>query len=472
MFAKLVTLTTVPLLIIVALTDIRTIEAVTCTYELSETSVYSCNLINQTILTERDMDAETGTHMPGFTNENVTLFISLTSVIEIFPSTLINRFVNLDSVALFSVRMKQFTSPIGNCDHLINIVLMLNQITSVPGNIFQNCRQLTDIFLDVNTISHIDIGAFTGLTRLRRLSLTNNQISYLDPLVFQPIRNLTILNLDSNLIWEVRAETFGLLPLLTNLTLNANSITTWTSTFHNSNQALQELRLDRNQISSLSSDTFANLPQLKTLRVGDSIEELPTFSGLNSLEELWLNYNKLKVISADSFKNLKSLRLLQLSFNNIESVNFTLTPTTAGSLPNLTSLNLLFNSITEIPDGTFTLLTNLRDLNLCRNRIEFLSAESIRPIIQIRTLDVAFNQIARIERDLFAGVTNLTFRSQRNVCFDGDVSIGSSDDFENGVDALLEPCFSFATSLVGTNVFLLVGALIFANKVASWDRNL
>lgn len=463
MFPKLATFTVVQLLIFASFMDIRNIEAVMCTYELNENGVYSCDLINQTIITESDMDTETGTHRPGFSNENVTLFLSFSSVIEIFPSTLINRFVNLNSVVLFGVSVQRFTNAISNCENLLNVLLVDNRINAVPGNVFQNCRQLTTINLSMNGISHIDTAAFTGLTQLRQLSLANNQINYVDPAIFQPIQNLEILNLNNNLIRGVTAETFRLLPLLTNLTLNANNITTWSSTFHNSSQALQELRLDRNEISSLSDDTFANLPQLKTLRVGDLINELPIFNGLNSLEELWLTDNKLKVVSADSFKNLVSLRMLQLSFNNIESVNFTLVPD-AVFLTNLQVLNLLLNNITEIPNGTFTMLTNLNDLNLRGNRIEFLGAESIRPITQLRSLDVGFNLITRIEREIFTGVTNLKFMSNRNVCFDGEVSIGSSDDFENRVAALLEPCFNFATSLVRTNIFLLVGALIFANK--------
>lgn len=464
MFAKVVALTTVQLLIFIAFTDVRNVEAVMCTYELSETGIYSCNLINQTIVMESDINTETGTHLSGFSNENVTLLVSVTSIIEIFPSSLVDRFVNLNNVVLIFVDMKRFTKSISNCENLVSIALLYNEITAIPENIFQNCSQLTDLLLSENSISDIDPFAFSGLTQLKRLTLSNNRIGYLDPLTFQPVVNLEILNLDGNSIQGVLSETFRTLPLLTNLTLNSNRITSWSESFLNNNQQLQELRLDRNQISWLSDDTFANLPQLKTLRVGDLLEELPIFNGLNLLEELWLGDNKLKVISGDSFKNLVSLQLLDLTFNVIESVNFTLSPTTA-VLPNLTRLNLLFNNIADIPDGTFTMLTNLMNLNLRRNRITFLSAESIRPIVQLRSLDVSDNQITLIERDLFAGVTNLTFLSQGNVCFDGDIDIGSRDDFENRVAGLLDSCFNFATTM-RTNMFLVVAALVFANIFA------
>lgn len=456
MFAKIAT---VPLLLaLVTFAGFQEIEAVMCTYQLSETAIYSCSLVNQTILTESDMETVTGTHMTGFSNDDVTTLTAIgDSVVAIFPSPLINHFVNLRNAVLIGVDMKEFTNSIGNCRALSVVTLMINEISSIPRNIFQNCDQLTDLYLSLNRISSIDTLAFAGLTQLRFLSLSNNQINYLDPLIFQSTRRLEVLNLDSNSIREVSAQTFELLPSLTNLTLNSNSISAWSSTFHGNNQALQELRLDRNEISSLSGDVFINLPQLRVLRVGDLIEELPEFVGLNSLEEFWLNDNKLKTVSADSFRNLVNLRRLDLSFNNIETVNFT------ASLPNLDILSLTFNNIAEIPNGTFTMLSNLSDLSLRRNRIELLTAESIRPITQIRRLDVSHNRITRIEKNFFSGVTNMTFVSLGNVCVDNEITIESSNDFENRVIALLEPCFNFGTpSSVSTNILLLAGTFVFA----------
>lgn len=283
--------------------------------------------------------------------------------------------------------------------------------------------------------------------------------------MFESTRNLEILNLDSNSIRELSTQTFALLPLLTTLTLNRNRITTWNSSYSENNQALQELRLDRNEISYISGDAFSNLPNLRVLRVGDFIEELPTFMGLNALEELWLNDNRLTVVSGDSFRNLVNLRRLELSFNNIESVNFTLSA--PGSLPNLDILSLAFNNISAIPNGTFTMFSNLSDLSLRRNRIELLPAESIRPIAQIRMLDVTSNRIARIERDFFSDVTNMTFLSVGNVCFNDEINIESGDDFENRVAVLLDPCFNFAVSSVKTNIFVLLGMAVF---VCKWMR--
>lgn len=183
--------------------------------------------------------------------------------------------------------------------------------------------------------------------------------------------------------------------------------------------------------------------------------------GLNSLEELWLTDNKLKAVSGDSFSNLANLRRLDLSFNNIESVNFSLS--SSGSLPNLEILSLTFNNISEIPEGTFTMFSNLKNLDLVRNRIELLTAESIRPIAQIRRLDVSSNRIARIERDFFSGVTNMTFVSMGNVCFNDEIHIESKDDLENRVATLLDPCFNFAIS-VKANIFLLAAMVGFVCK--------
>ncbi len=60
MFAK--KLATVSLLMLPTFYNLRKSEAVIvmCTYELYDNNIYGCNLINQTILTDSDMDAETG----------------------------------------------------------------------------------------------------------------------------------------------------------------------------------------------------------------------------------------------------------------------------------------------------------------------------------------------------------------------------------------------------------------------------
>lgn len=268
MFAKLVTVT---VLTLVTLTSLQQVKAsnLMCTYELSANNDYSCNLINQTILIESDMYTETGTHLPGFTYDNVTHLMALQSTtIQMFPSTLIDKFKNLKSVILINVRMQGFTNSINFCGSLSFVMLLLNGISSVPRYIFQNCDQLTDLMLSSNRINFIDAHAFSGLSQLNSLSLTNNQIDYLNPEIFDSTPNLKILHLTSNSIREVSPQTFERLPFLTSLSLNNNSISTWNSTLLQSNPALQELVLDHNEISVLSDNVFSNLAQLKVLRVG------------------------------------------------------------------------------------------------------------------------------------------------------------------------------------------------------------
>lgn len=453
MLAKL---STVIVLILVTFTNFQEVKGVMCTYELH--TIYGCNLINQTIRFESDMSTVTGTHLPGFNDDNVTRLIAIQStIVEIFPSTLIDKFFNLESVILINVQMKGFTNTINFCRSLTGIMLTFNDIASLPRYIFQNCDQLTDLVLNYNRISFIDAPAFIGLTKLKRLSLMNNQIDFLNPAIFEFTPSLETLHLTSNLIQELSSQTFAQLPFLTTLWLNDNHISTWSSTYHQSNSALQELLLQQNEISTLNDTVFFNLPRLRVLRVGSLMSEVPKFSGPSSLEVLGLSNNKLKKVSADSFSNLVNLRELDLNFNEIETINFTLTSTVL--LQNLDALYLAYNNISTIPEGTFTVLGNLTQLDLYRNKIEILEAESIRPITQMRRLDVSYNQIRRIERDLFIGATNLTFVTEGNICFSDEVYIEDSDDYRDRVVPLLKPCFNFAISSE-SNILVLASSFV------------
>lgn len=418
------------LLIIICAKHIKA-QGSTCTYDINDRGVYRCTIRDQIILDEQSMLPVGGIHIPGFGNENVTSFTSSNTTMPIFPSLIIDAFVNLEEIIL-ALTTETFQSPITNCQHLERLTMIVNDLTYFGGGIFRSCFNLTSMLVTFNDIEHIEDNAFDGLTSLQNLTLSNNRISSLSTSMFAPLTSLVRLDLDGNRIGELAPRIFM------------------------NNAQLETVDLSHNMIRRIDGDAFFGLQNLHTLRIGRLLDEIPIFTNLDSLQVLSLSNNNIMRVSADSFRNLPNLRDLDLSGNRIMLVNFT-----RGSerlLTKLERLDIRTNWIENLQDNAFTMLENMNDLDLSVNRIQRLNENSIRPIVQLRRLNVGWNRMQRIERGLFDGASNLEFQSVGNVCFDGDVNITFVDnyaDFEDRVVPLLNECFNFANS-VRVNLFVLM----------------
>lgn len=415
--------------------ELTNAQGSTCTFEIDDRGLYTCTIINQIILDEQSMLPVGGIHLPGYGNEDVTLFTSSDyAIIAVFPSLIIDTFANLEEVNIVG-GMNYLQSSITSCQHLERLILFGNRIPSFGGGIFRNCFGITSMFLRLNGIELIEDNAFDGLTRLQNLTLTDNGIRSLNSRVFEPLTSLLHLELNGNDIEVLGPAVFALSPLL------------------------ETIDLSRNWIRTVHQDAFINLQNLHTLQIGRNLEEVPIFTTLNRLEFLSLSHNNIRHVSADSFKNVSNLRELFLSGNRITSINFMMGP--VRFLTKLERLNIAFNSIADIQDNAFTMLENLNDLDISMNQLRRLNENSIRPIVQMRRLNVGSNRMHTIERGLFNGASNLEFISLTNGCFDGafNITFVDSADFENRIEPLLSQCFNIANCMKVSIFVLLISCV-------------
>ena len=432
--------------VLIIFTKFSDVQSVECSFQLSTLGVYSCSINEQIILSEENLLPVTGDHLPGYDNSNVTILWSVGSDIQVFPSIVIDEFINLESVILSS-GTRNFKSHISNCNNLGILLLLSNRITAISGGIFRNCRRLETLGMINGLINSIDENAFEGLTGLKQLTLSINQIKSLAPRTFANLHLLTQLSIDNNQLEGITSGIFDSLTLLETLDLRQNNITSWDPSILENNLKLRTLFLSGNLIQIIDGNTFANLQNLRLLSVGSLIEEIPTFLNLGQLEELNLNSNRIKEVSADSFKSLVSLKVLRLSFNEIELVNFTMRPEKI--LSQLENLTLMFNRLTTLQDNAFSMLENMNMLQLAFNQIERLNENTIRPITQLRYLDIRSNRVRKIEQKLFDGVSILEFRANNNICFNANFTINNTlnnYDFETRILPLMENCFNFGTT--------------------------
>lgn len=96
-------------------------------------------------------------------------------------------------------------------------------------------------------------------------------------------------------------------------------------------------------------------------------------------------------------------------------------------------------------------------LDLSGNQLKELKAKDIKPTSRLLVLDVTNNKIEKIERQLFLGITKLTFRAKGNVCTNDNYEI--KDDFASRVAPLLEKCLNFGIT-TQSNIILLIAAAV------------
>lgn len=150
------------------------------------------------------------------------------------------------------------------------------------------------LFLQDNSIEHLETGVLAPLATLRHLYLHNNSLRFLEPGAFHAQSRLLELALTGNRLQGLRVGTF------TGLT------------------QLRTLYLAGNQLVQLLDFTFLHLPRLQELHLQENNIELlenQALTGLSSLALLDLSRNQLGTISREALQPLASLQVLRLTEN-------------------------------------------------------------------------------------------------------------------------------------------------------------
>ncbi|XP_066458039.1 reticulon-4 receptor [Eleutherodactylus coqui] len=179
------------------------------------------------------------------------------------------------------------------------IFLHNNKITLVKATSFTSCQNLTILWIHSNNISHIESGAFYGLTKLEELDMSDNY------------------NLKT-----ITAPTFRGLVHLHTLHLNRCGLQDLPPGIFQGLYSLQYLYLHDNNLHFLHDDTFVDLGNLTYLFLhGNKLNSLSenVFSGLINLDRLLVHQNRLDMIHHRTFHDLKKVTTLYL-FSNFLAV--------------------------------------------------------------------------------------------------------------------------------------------------------
>ncbi|XP_023173006.2 uncharacterized protein LOC111600898 isoform X2 [Drosophila hydei] len=292
---------------------------------------------------------------------------------------------------------KFFNVPVEHLD------LSFNNFTEFPRQ-YADMDSLLYLDLSGNRIANLEAEALIGFTSLRTLLLASNSIvdwSHINP-----------------------NEAFKYAPSLKKLSLSGNSLGNFggdVASEQLNSQSLNELDLSAAQISIVGGDVLINqLPNLQRLSLANN--QLGQLTRLPSRSLLDLNLSNCSVqrLSPMFIEALHNLEVLNLSHNtalqfgweedlivglelrNLDVSYCNLDQIDLSGLPVLVEVRLRGNLLRSVDQYTFDNNTFLELIDLSRNVLRFIGNAAFNPLKRLKHLNLAYNEIAHLERNLIS----------------------------------------------------------------------
>jgi Leucine-rich repeat (LRR) protein len=309
--------------------------------------------------------------------------------------------INLEDVDLSYNKIRILKK--GNFKYLRNLkylTILDNDLESIEGDLFESAAHgLLELNLQSNKLQILR-NYYFRFRKLTKLLLKSNQISVIESETFGQLYHLAFLDLSDNCLLYIDSTIFRKrIPaaFLFNhfkepelkIDLSKNVIyTIKNGTFVHLSQSLVELRLRSNQIIDVQTEAFIENSLLKTISFESNFFHADSTLNLRFLVNLNLADNKLKRIflGANIFSNFSSVETLDISRNQIESLN-------SGSFVGLRkcrSINMTFNRIRYL-SGSLRILGQLNTVLLSNNLLEFIEFKDFSNLNFLIHLDLSNN---------------------------------------------------------------------------------
>lgn len=369
--------------------------------------------------------------------KNVTL-VDLSSN-EMGPSLPVNvakaltSYGNMQKLELTKNQLEDL-SEFENCS-IDTINLLQNRFHILPNHFFERFPKLNTVFFDCNFLKTFQNQSSNSIVKL---SLSLNCIESIDSSSIY-FSQLTYLDLSKNQIKELPNNLSKSFPALQDLNLSDNFITEIPEDQSDDSvfpTTLKVLNLSNNLITKLPS-SVTNLPNLANLNIDNNqIETIPELNKslkkfiatnnkinkvieqeISSLKEFALNNNEL-----DSFPTelkIPKMNSILINHNNFREINFTNILSSK-----ITTIDISFNQIESIPKEIFTNLPNLHAFYAYFNKITEIPAE-ISNCKTLFTLDISYNPIKKLPK-LPRSLDRIYASNCQIESFDDDPFVGPS----------------------------------------------
>lgn len=334
-----------------------------------------------------------GSHLNGFTNNDVTAVYHRNRDSTIVPTIICDIFPNLSIFDFVNTR-----------------------ITEIDDTLFSGCSKLKELWLASNRISSIASNAFINLRNVTHIDLSNNLLTNLPKNVFANQQNLQYLGMHSNALTDIPIGLFRPLENLQTIELSRCNLNASINQLFATNTRLKRMSLDSNRFA-LSEDSFVGLEQLEYLDLGNnSINEIPvgTFASTPNLLIMLLRSNKLLELSANTFAGLERLNSLELGDNRIERIH----DRALEGLENLEWLFIYSCNLSQLERSVFAPMPNLISIDLSSNRLKTLHRNNFGTLLNLEWLALSRNEVDAVDRAIIDDAPNLNelFLHSGNVC--------------------------------------------------------
>lgn len=387
----------------VPVNDDEQIQDKKCTFSYIQIEAFDEVNISSAMVQELDYDGEMYTENDASHSIESVEFVN--SRLPQLPKDLFVKFPNLKTVSCDGVYMSSLSkADFKMALKLENFSCNSNYIRILEKMLFNGSKKLQILDLSINEIEEIDRTTFFGLEGLKKLILYDNKLKTLSEDVFEDLISLEEIYLSSNQLTVVEEKLFANCKLLNYIYLNDNRIQQISDKLLLKIEEVKFLELSNNELSILdlnisASALYANHNALKTVKLksvgylsfyNNSISELAFEDGKGVIS---LNVSMNKLSSMKAFETMSNLKSLDLSFNNLGTLNI-------GAfleLAELQILNLQSTNLTEIGFGLFTHQTKLEQLDLSYNRLGKLDLSKLTPLKALTAMFVEGNNLTTFD---------------------------------------------------------------------------
>ncbi|XP_071852777.1 leucine-rich repeat transmembrane protein FLRT3-like isoform X1 [Apostichopus japonicus] len=286
--------------------------------------------------------------------------------------------------------------------NLIAVALKFCNIRSINNLIFNATREVESLDIAYNYLTSVPVQSFQVLTQLTILDLSGNMITQVEAFSFSCCDKLMFIQLRENLITKARYEaTDGLVELQT-LQLSNNVFESFP--FPTENEItffVKSLHLVSNNILKLNVAVPTKFPTCSHLDLSSNYLIALDDYGLHGfplLETLRAPRNNISFVGKSLFGDEPhGLQALVLHENDIREIPSMLLT----RLPNLTTLSLAKNNISNIHNFAFEHNSYLKYINLDENNIHTCSPLALVGLDNLDTLRISFNKLSLLPIDFF-----------------------------------------------------------------------
>lgn len=233
----------------------------------------------------------------------------------------------------------------------------------------ENIEELGSPYLEILDLSNNNIckldKALKGLKKLKKLDLRSNYIDFLLSNTFVDTKDLIELDLSNNNLQNVNSLALPVNPEFLKYLISAVKDISYHSIFPST---LQYLNISNNPMIFVGKNTFENMENLLHLDI-------------TNINNTFVYFDK------QCLKPLRKLKTLNMAFNGISTLEEIFLPDA------LENLDLGFNEISAISNNTFNRFINLKFLNISNNNIETINVDAFRKLTcNLKTLDMIGNK--------------------------------------------------------------------------------